>query len=30
MQIDLDTFKHETDAVLRAAGEKPKITGMAK
>jgi len=28
MQIDLATFKGETDAVLRAAGEKSKTTGM--
>ena len=28
MQIDLATFKGETDAVLRAAGEKAKTTGM--
>src|SRR5579872_6447851 len=31
MQIDLTTFKHETDMVLHAAGEKTKTTtGMAK
>jgi len=28
MQIDLATFKDETDAVLHAAGEKAKTTGM--
>jgi len=28
MQIDLATFKHETDTVLRAAREKTKTTGM--
>jgi AhpD family alkylhydroperoxidase len=28
MQIDLATFKGETDAVLRAVGEKSKTTGM--
>ncbi|HEY7997897.1 MAG TPA: carboxymuconolactone decarboxylase family protein [Pseudolabrys sp.] len=28
MQIDLATFKGETDAVLRAAGGKAKTTGM--
>jgi AhpD family alkylhydroperoxidase len=30
MQVDLATFKHETDTVLRMAGEKAKTTGMAK
>jgi AhpD family alkylhydroperoxidase len=30
MQVDLATFKHETDTVLRAAGEKAKTVGMAK
>jgi AhpD family alkylhydroperoxidase len=30
MQIDFANFKHETDTVLRAAGEKAKTTGMAK
>jgi AhpD family alkylhydroperoxidase len=28
MQIDLATFKGETDAILHAAGEKAKTTGM--
>jgi AhpD family alkylhydroperoxidase len=28
MQVDLATFKGETDAVLRAAGQKAKTTGM--
>jgi hypothetical protein len=26
MQIDLATFKRETDTVLRLAGEKAKVT----
>lgn len=30
MQIDLDTFKRETDTVLRMAAEKSKTVGMAK
>ncbi len=30
MQVDLVSFKRETDAVLRAAGEKAKTVGMAK
>jgi AhpD family alkylhydroperoxidase len=30
MQVDLASFKRETDTVLRLAGEKVKTTGMAK
>jgi len=30
MQVDLVSFKRETDTVLRAAGEKAKTVGMAK
>jgi AhpD family alkylhydroperoxidase len=30
MQIDLAGFKHETDTVLRKAGEKAKTVGMSK
>ena len=30
MQVDLDSFKRETDTVLRVAAEKGKTTGMAK
>jgi hypothetical protein len=31
MQIDLASFKHETDTVLKLAGEKTKTTtGTAK
>ncbi len=30
MQVDLAGFKHETDTVLRLAGEKAKTTGLPK
>jgi AhpD family alkylhydroperoxidase len=30
MQVDLTSFKHETDTVLRLAGEKAKTVGMGK